>query len=71
MGIIDQGKNTALAIGGRAKQAVGVVIGNRDLEGQGQADQITAHLRNAGSHVKGAGNQVKGAVGSVRKALDF
>ena len=44
---------------GSAKQGVGKLTGDKELEAEGHAEHDAAH---AARHVKGVGNQVKGSV---------
>lgn len=46
--------NKAQYWGGRAKEAVGRVTGNRRTEYEGQRDQVRANLKDAGEKVKDA-----------------
>jgi uncharacterized protein YjbJ (UPF0337 family) len=62
MSIIDTTKNITLNISGRVKEVAGVATKNRDLETQGQVDQITANVRRARE-------QGVGALKSLRNAL--
>ncbi len=64
MGVVDSTKNTALKVSGRAKQTMGVALGNRDLEARGVTEELTANARQAA-------NQLGGAIKSMRKALPF
>ena len=46
--------NKAEYWGGRAREAVGRVTGNRRTQYEGQRDQVRAHLKDAGEKVKDA-----------------
>jgi uncharacterized protein YjbJ (UPF0337 family) len=46
--------NKAQYWGGRAKEAVGRITGNRRTEYEGKRDQTTANLKDAGEKVKDA-----------------
>jgi uncharacterized protein YjbJ (UPF0337 family) len=50
----DKLKNAAEDAGGKAKEAVGRVTGDRDTEAEGRTDQSKADLKNAGEKVKDA-----------------
>ena len=43
---------------GKAKDVVGRVTGNKDLESEGKADQVSGHLKQAGEKVKDAVSSV-------------
>ena len=50
----DKAKNNIDDVSGKAKQAVGKVIGDKDTENEGRTDQANAGLKNAGEKVKDA-----------------
>lgn len=50
----DKAKNTVDDMGGKAKEALGKVTGDRDTEAEGRKDQSKADLKNAGEKVKDA-----------------
>jgi len=50
----DKAKNAIQDVGGKAKQAVGRVTGDRKTEDEGRGDQARADLKNAGENVKDA-----------------
>ncbi len=50
----DKIKNTSERVSGKVKEVVGSAVGNKDLEAQGQVDQISANLKQAGEKVKDA-----------------
>ena len=54
MGIADKAKNTAEELAGRAKEVVGDLTDNKDLENQGKADQTRADVKNTGENIKDA-----------------
>jgi uncharacterized protein YjbJ (UPF0337 family) len=54
MGLENKAKNTADTAKGKAKDVVGRVTGDKDLETEGQADQVVGHLKQAGEKVKDA-----------------
>lgn len=61
MGIADKAKNAAEELAGKAKEAVGNLTNNEELEAEGKADQAKADVKNAGENVKDAGNDIKDA----------
>ncbi len=50
----DKAKNTIEDVGGKAKEAVGKVTGDRDTEAEGKKDQAKSDLKDAGEKVKDA-----------------
>ncbi len=50
----DKAKNKAQEMKGKAKEKTGKATGDRDLEAEGQADQVKGNLKNAGEKVKDA-----------------
>jgi uncharacterized protein YjbJ (UPF0337 family) len=50
----DKLKNKVDDAGGKAKEAIGRVTGDRDTEAEGRKDQSKADLKNAGEKVKDA-----------------
>jgi uncharacterized protein YjbJ (UPF0337 family) len=50
----DKIKNKIEDLGGKAKEAVGRVTGNRDTESEGRGDQAKSSLKDAGENVKDA-----------------
>jgi uncharacterized protein YjbJ (UPF0337 family) len=54
MGDQDKMNNKLEDIGGQAKEQVGKVTGDEDLEAQGRGDQSKADLKQAGEKVKDA-----------------
>jgi uncharacterized protein YjbJ (UPF0337 family) len=50
----DKLKNKIEDIGGKAKEAVGRVTGDRSIENEGKADQSKSSLKDAGEKVKDA-----------------
>jgi uncharacterized protein YjbJ (UPF0337 family) len=50
----DKLKNNVDDAGGKAKEAIGQVTGDRDTEAEGRKDQSKADLKNAGEKVKDA-----------------
>jgi uncharacterized protein YjbJ (UPF0337 family) len=51
---VDKAKNAVQDAGGKAKEAIGKVSGDRSTEAEGKADQSKADLKNAGEKVKDA-----------------
>ena len=49
---IDKMKNKAEELGGKGKESVGEATGDRDLQAEGQADQVSGNLKQAGEKVK-------------------
>ena len=60
MALEDKARNSVQTARGKAKDAVGRVTGDKDLETEGKADQVVGHLKQAGEKVKDA----------VRSAVD-
>ena len=58
MGLEDKAKNTADTTKGKAKDVVGRVTGDKDLEREGKADQAVGHVKQAGEKVKDAVHSV-------------
>ncbi|MFF1819330.1 CsbD family protein [Kribbella sp. NPDC058245] len=54
MGVGDKIKNAADAAKGKIKEATGDATDDRDLQAEGQADQTTADLKQAGEKAKDA-----------------
>jgi uncharacterized protein YjbJ (UPF0337 family) len=52
MGADDKARNTAEDLGGKAKEAAGKVTDNERLEAEGQADQVSADVKQAGEKIK-------------------
>ena len=50
----DKAKNKAQELGGKAKEAVGRVTGDRSTEIRGKDDQTKSHLKGAGEKIKDA-----------------
>lgn len=59
MGIADKAKNKAEDLGGKAKEAVGEVTGDQDLENKGKGEQMKSGVKDAGEKVKDAASKVK------------
>jgi uncharacterized protein YjbJ (UPF0337 family) len=54
MGATDKLRNKLQKLGGRAKENLGRVTGDRNLEGRGVGDQVKSDLKDAGEKVKDA-----------------
>lgn len=50
----DKAKNKAQDLGGKAKEAIGKVTGDRNTENEGRGDQAKSNLKDAGEKVKDA-----------------
>jgi uncharacterized protein YjbJ (UPF0337 family) len=50
----DKAKNKAENLGGKAKEAVGKVTGDKRTRDEGKADQAKSNLKDAGENVKDA-----------------
>lgn len=51
---VDKAKNKLEELGGRAKEAIGRVTGDRSTENEGKVDQAKANLKDAGEKIKDA-----------------
>ena len=54
MGLMDKAKNAAEDVGGKAKEQVGKVTGDKDTEAKGKKDQTKSSVKKAGENVKDA-----------------
>jgi uncharacterized protein YjbJ (UPF0337 family) len=54
MAMKDKLRNVFQVSKGRVKEATGNAVGNKDLESDGQSDQRTGNLKQAGEKVKDA-----------------
>lgn len=54
MSATDKANNKIQEAGGKAKEAVGKVTGDKSTENEGRRDQASADLKNAGENVKDA-----------------
>jgi len=54
MSATDKMKNKVEDLEGKAKEALGKVTGDRDIEERGRGDQAKSDLKNAGEKVKDA-----------------
>ena len=52
MGADDKAQNMAEDLGGKAKEATGKLSDNERLEAEGQADQISADVKQTGEKIK-------------------
>jgi uncharacterized protein YjbJ (UPF0337 family) len=50
----DKAKNKAQELGGKAKETVGRVTGDRSTENRGKEDQTKSHVKGAGEKIKDA-----------------
>jgi uncharacterized protein YjbJ (UPF0337 family) len=50
----DKAKNKAEELGGKAKEAVGKVTGDKNTQNEGKGDQAKSNLKDAGEKVKDA-----------------
>ena len=50
----DKAKNKLQDLGGKAKEAVGKVTGDKSTENEGKGDQAKSNLKDAGEKVKDA-----------------
>jgi uncharacterized protein YjbJ (UPF0337 family) len=50
----DKAKNKAQDVGGKAKEAVGKVTGDKDTRDKGKSDQAKSSIKDAGEKVKDA-----------------
>ena len=54
MSATDKAKNKTEELGGKAKEAVGKVTGDKNAENEGKGDQVKSNLKDAGEKVKDA-----------------
>ena len=59
MGTSDKASNKVEDVKGRVKEAAGQATGNKDLETEGQADQIKSAVKDVGEKVKDVGAKAK------------
>ncbi len=52
MSFIDKAKNKAQELTGQGKEQVGDATGNEQLQAEGQKDQASGNLKQAGENVK-------------------
>ena len=51
---IDKMKNKTEELTGKGKESVGEATGDRDLQAEGQADQVSGNVKQAGEKIKDA-----------------
>lgn len=49
---VDKAKNKLQELGGKAKEAIGKLTGDKSLENEGKRDQMESDLKDAGEKVK-------------------
>ena len=49
---VDKAKNKLEELGGKAKEAIGKLTGDKSTENEGKRDQAESHLKDAGEKVK-------------------
>jgi uncharacterized protein YjbJ (UPF0337 family) len=54
MGAEDKASNKIEDLGGKAKEGLGKVTGDKDTENEGKADQAKSNLKDAGEKIKDA-----------------
>jgi uncharacterized protein YjbJ (UPF0337 family) len=54
MSAVDKAKNKLEELGGKAKQAIGKITGDKGTENEGKGDQMEANLKDAGEKIKDA-----------------
>ncbi|WP_019969943.1 CsbD family protein [Mycobacterium sp. 141] len=54
MSAIDKAKNKGQELGGKAKEAVGKITGDKSTENEGKGDQVKSNLKDAGEKIKDA-----------------
>lgn len=59
MGIGNKADNNAEKFGGKAKEFIGEKTGDREMQTEGQADQASAGIKQAGERVKDAAKDIK------------
>lgn len=58
MALEDKAKNTAETTRGKAKDVIGRVTDDKELEAEGKVEQVVGHLKQAGEKVKDAVHSV-------------
>ncbi|HEY0935451.1 MAG TPA: CsbD family protein [Trebonia sp.] len=58
----DKAAHKVTELKGKAKEVVGDVTGDQELQAEGQADQAEGKVKQAGDKVKDAGGKIKDAV---------
>jgi uncharacterized protein YjbJ (UPF0337 family) len=51
---VDKVKNKLEELGGKAKEAIGKLTGDKSTENEGKGDQVESNLKDAGEKVKDA-----------------
>jgi uncharacterized protein YjbJ (UPF0337 family) len=64
MGFIDKARHKAEEVVGAVKEKVGDLTGDRELEAEGQQEQVTGNLKQAGDS---AGDAARGIGDTVRR----
>lgn len=64
MSFIDKAKHKAEEVIGEVKERVGKLTGNRELEADGQQDQVSGNVEQAGDSVKDAGSDIGKKLGT-------
>lgn len=59
MGVDDKFENKSEELGGKAKETIGNVTGDDDLQAEGATDQLKAKAKDVGEKVKDLGADVK------------
>lgn len=54
MGAADKAKNKAQSLTGKAEESMGRATGDRSLEAEGRADQVSGDVKQAGEKLKDA-----------------
>jgi uncharacterized protein YjbJ (UPF0337 family) len=54
MSAVDKAKNKLEELGGKAKEAIGKITGDKSTENEGKGDQVESNLKDAGEKVKDA-----------------
>jgi len=56
----DKARNKAQEVGGKAKETLGNVTGDKSIRDEGRSDQVKSSLKDAGEKVKDAFNRLMG-----------
>ena len=51
---VDKAKNKLEELGGKAKEVIGKVTGDKSTENEGKGDQVESNLKDAGEKIKDA-----------------
>lgn len=68
MGLDDKIKNSAEDLGGKAKEAAGKVSGDKNVEAEGKADQVSAEIKDKVSDFTDKAKDVAEEAGANLKA---